>query len=33
LKLPSLDAVFAALVEEDNIEMRTNALIAAMHLQ
>ena len=33
LKLPSLDAVFAALVEEDNVEHRTNALIAAMHLQ
>jgi ABC-2 type transport system ATP-binding protein len=33
LKLPSLDAVFATLVEEDNVEKRTNALIAAMHLQ
>ena len=26
LKLPSLDAVFATLVEEDNVEKRTNAL-------
>ena len=33
LKLPSLDAVFAMLVHEDNVEARTNALIAAMHLQ
>jgi len=30
LKLPSLDAVFAALVEEDNVEARTIGLIAAM---
>ena len=33
LKLPSLDAVFATLVQEDNVEARTSALIAAMHLQ
>ena len=33
LKLPSLDAVFATLVEEDNVEKRTSALLAAMHLQ
>jgi ABC-2 type transport system ATP-binding protein len=33
LKLPSLDAVFAALVEEDDVDNRTNALLAAMHLQ
>ena len=33
LKLPSLDAVFATLVEEDNVDKRTSALIAAMHLQ
>ena len=33
LKLPSLDAVFATLVQEDDVETRTNALIAAMHLQ
>jgi ABC-2 type transport system ATP-binding protein len=33
LKLPSLDAVFATLVEEDNVETRTGALLAAMHLQ
>src|SRR5688572_5417185 len=33
LKLPSLDAVFASLVEEDNVEKRTNAFIEAMHLQ
>ena len=33
LKLPSLDAVFATLVEEENVDKRTNALLAAMHLQ
>jgi ABC-2 type transport system ATP-binding protein len=33
LHLPSLDAVFAALVEEENVERRTSALVAAMHLQ
>ena len=33
LKLPSLDAVFATLVEEDDVEKRSGALIAAMHLQ
>jgi ABC-2 type transport system ATP-binding protein len=33
LHLPSLDAVFAALVEEENVDRRTSALIAAMHLQ
>jgi ABC-2 type transport system ATP-binding protein len=33
LKLPSLDAVFATLVHEDNVEKRTDALLAAMHLQ
>jgi len=33
LKLPSLDAVFATLTDEENVEKRTNALIAAMHLQ
>ena len=33
LKLPTLDAVFATLVEENNLEQRTNALVAAMHLQ
>ena len=30
LKLPSLDAVFAALVTEDDVTSRTRALIAAM---
>src|SRR5689334_15531223 len=30
LSLPSLDAVFAALVEEDRIEERTQGLVAAM---
>ena len=33
LKLPSLDAVFAALVDEDNIDARLDGLTAAMHLQ
>jgi ABC-2 type transport system ATP-binding protein len=33
LKLPSLDAVFAALVHEENVERRTRGLIGAMHLQ
>ena len=33
LKLPSLDAVFATLVAEENVERRTTGLIAAMHLQ
>ena len=33
LKLPSLDAVFATLVAEENIERRTVGLISAMHLQ
>jgi ABC-2 type transport system ATP-binding protein len=32
LKLPSLDAVFAALVQEDDAEVRTAALLAATHL-
>jgi len=30
LQLPSLDAVFAALTAEDNVEERSQALIAAM---
>jgi ABC-2 type transport system ATP-binding protein len=30
LRLPSLDAVFASLVAEENIEERTNGLLAAM---
>jgi ABC-type Na+ transport system ATPase subunit NatA len=30
LELPSLDAVFAALVVEDNVEARTRAMIDAM---
>ena len=30
LRLPSLDAVFAALVTEENIEARTQGLVAAM---
>jgi ABC-2 type transport system ATP-binding protein len=33
LQLPSLDAVFAALVQEDNVDERTSALVSAMHLQ
>jgi ABC-2 type transport system ATP-binding protein len=33
LKLPSLDAVFATLVEEDDVDKRSAALVAAMHLQ
>jgi ABC-2 type transport system ATP-binding protein len=33
LKLPSLDAVFATLVAEENVERRTSGLISAMHLQ
>jgi ABC-2 type transport system ATP-binding protein len=33
LKLPSLDAVFAALVDEDDIDARLDGLTAAMHLQ
>jgi ABC-2 type transport system ATP-binding protein len=33
LKLPSLDAVFATLVEEEDVDTRAGALIAAMHLQ
>jgi ABC-type Na+ transport system ATPase subunit NatA len=33
LKLPSLDAVFATLVEEDDVDTRSAALVAAMHLQ
>jgi ABC-2 type transport system ATP-binding protein len=33
LKLPSLDAVFATLVAEENVERRTGGLISAMHLQ
>jgi ABC-2 type transport system ATP-binding protein len=33
LKLPTLDAVFATLVEETNVEGRTRALVEAMHLQ
>ncbi len=33
LELPSLDAVFAALVDEENIETRMTGLVAAMHLQ
>ena len=33
LKLPSLDAVFATLVKEDDVDMRSAALVAAMHLQ
>ena len=30
LQLPSLDAVFAALVAEENVEERTRGLVAAM---
>jgi len=30
LRLPSLDAVFASLVAEENVEERTNGLVAAM---
>jgi ABC-2 type transport system ATP-binding protein len=33
LKLPSLDAVFAALVQEENVEQRTQGLVGAMHLK
>ena len=33
LKLPSLDAVFATLVEEDDVDKRSAALLEAMHLQ
>ena len=33
LQLPSLDAVFATLVAEENVEGRTAGLISAMHLQ
>lgn len=33
LQLPSLDAVFAALVAEENVEQRTAGLLSAMHLQ
>ena len=33
LKLPSLDAVFATLVKEDDVDKRATALLAAMHLQ
>jgi ABC-2 type transport system ATP-binding protein len=33
LKLPSLDAVFATLVKEDDVDTRSAALVAAMHLQ
>jgi ABC-2 type transport system ATP-binding protein len=33
LKLPSLDAVFATLVQEEDVDNRTNALVAAMHMQ
>jgi len=33
LQLPSLDAVFASLVKEENVEHRTSGLIDAMHLQ
>jgi ABC-2 type transport system ATP-binding protein len=33
LQLPSLDAVFAMLVQEDDVEQRTSALVSAMHLQ
>ena len=33
LKLPSLDAVFATLVAEENVERRTTGLISAMHMQ
>lgn len=33
LQLPSLDAVFATLVQEDDVEQRTSALVSAMHLQ
>jgi ABC-2 type transport system ATP-binding protein len=32
LELPSLDAVFAALVHEENVEQRTQGLVRAMHL-
>jgi hypothetical protein len=30
LQLPSLDAVFASLVAEDNVEERTRGLVSAM---
>ena len=30
LRLPSLDAVFASLVAEENVEERANGLVAAM---
>ena len=33
LSLPSLDAVFAALVAEENVERRTTGLLSAMHMQ
>ena len=33
LKLPSLDAVFAALVDEESVDRRMAGLVAAMHLQ
>jgi ABC-2 type transport system ATP-binding protein len=33
LQLPSLDAVFATLVQEDDVDERTSALVSAMHLQ
>jgi ABC-2 type transport system ATP-binding protein len=33
LHLPSLDAVFATLVAEENVERRTAGLVSAMHLQ
>ena len=33
LKLPSLDAVFATLVAEENVEARTSGLVSAMHMQ
>jgi ABC-2 type transport system ATP-binding protein len=33
LKLPSLDAVFATLVQEDDVDKRSAALLEAMHLQ
>jgi hypothetical protein len=32
LNLPSLDAVFAALVSEEQVDERTRALIAAMRV-
>jgi hypothetical protein len=31
LRLPSLDAVFAALVSEENVEGRTSGLLEAMN--